>query len=97
MKFDKQVNVIIHGAATVRFDEPLKLATACHVLGTKEIMLLAHQCRNLISLVHISTLYSQCLHKNIGEEFYEPGTKTEDFLKMVETNTDEYLKRNLKK
>ncbi|XP_044764580.1 uncharacterized protein LOC123321141 [Coccinella septempunctata] len=93
-KLIEKVNIIIHGAATVRFDEPLRRATAVHVSGTKEIMTLAQQCKNLVSLVHISTAYSQCAYKEIREEFYDPVYMTEPFLKMIETNSDKYLNKN---
>ncbi|XP_045468235.1 fatty acyl-CoA reductase wat-like [Harmonia axyridis] len=93
-KLIQNVNVIIHGAACVRFDEPLKRAATVHIFGTKEIMTLAQQCKNLVSLVHISTAYSQCAHKEIKEELYDPVYLTEPFLKMIETNSEKYLEKH---
>lgn len=40
-------NVVFHAAATVRFDEKLKLALAINVSGTREIMLL---CKQMVGL-----------------------------------------------
>lgn len=41
------VNVVIHGAATVRFDEKLKMAIAINVNGTKEIIKLCREIKDL--------------------------------------------------
>lgn len=43
----KNVNIVIHGAATVRFDENLKIAAAINVNGTREIIQL---CRKIPQL-----------------------------------------------
>lgn len=40
--------IILHAAATVRFDEKLKLALAINVNGTKEIMLLSKAAKSLV-------------------------------------------------
>lgn len=39
----ENVNIVIHGAATVRFNEKLKMAIAINVNGTKEILQLAKE------------------------------------------------------
>ncbi|CRL06955.1 CLUMA_CG019944, isoform A [Clunio marinus] len=65
------VEVIIHGAATVRFDEQLRKAVAINIRGTKNMLDIATEARNLQSFVHISTAYSQCPRPDIKEIFYE--------------------------
>ena len=52
-----QVDVIFHGAATVRFDEPLKTAVEINVRGTREMFKLARGCTKLKAFVHVSTAY----------------------------------------
>lgn len=52
-----QVEVVFHGAATVRFDEPLKTAVQINVRGTREMLRLARGCTKLRAFVHISTAY----------------------------------------
>lgn len=47
-KLIENVQIIFHAAATVRFDEKLKLAVAINVNGTKEIMLLSKQAKSLV-------------------------------------------------
>jgi alcohol-forming fatty acyl-CoA reductase len=68
----QHVDVIIHGAATVRFDEELRKAIRINIRGTKHILDLATDCQKLQSVVHISTAYSQCPRSEIKETFYEP-------------------------
>lgn len=41
------VNVVFHGAATVRFDEKLRQAVNINVRGTKLMLLFAKQMKNL--------------------------------------------------
>lgn len=52
------VNVVIHGAATVRFDEKLKMAIAINVNGTKEIIKLCREIKDLkVGFEHIFFKY----------------------------------------
>lgn len=57
LPFRFQVEVIFHGAATLRFNEPLQEAVYINVRGTREMMLLARACSKLKAMVHISTAY----------------------------------------
>lgn len=45
--FNIQVNVVIHSAATVKFDEHLRAAVTMNVIGTKRIIDLCHQIKDL--------------------------------------------------
>merc|ERR1712241_127853 len=63
-----------HSAATVRFDDLLTRSVSMNVRGTKELMDLAKEMKNLISFVHVSTCYVHCHRQNevIREEIYPP-------------------------
>ncbi|XP_049839159.1 fatty acyl-CoA reductase wat-like [Schistocerca gregaria] len=67
----RHVSVVIHAAATVRFDEQLELAAAINVRGTQEVMRLARDMPNLKAVVHVSTAYSQCRERLVEERVYE--------------------------
>lgn len=43
-----EVNIIFHCAATIRFDEALKKAVLLNVRGTKLMLDLAKECKNLV-------------------------------------------------
>lgn len=42
-----EVNIIFHGAATVRFDEHIRVAVNINVSGTRELLNLARKINNL--------------------------------------------------
>lgn len=68
-----EVEIIIHAAATVRFDEVLKKAININIRGTRDILDVAVGARKLQSFVYISTAYSHCPRRDeIDEVFYEP-------------------------
>jgi len=48
----KEVNVIFHSAATVRFDERLDIAIGINVIGAREIVKLAHKVENLAVIIY---------------------------------------------
>lgn len=52
------MTIIINSAATVKFDEKLSTATGINVRGTKEVLKLAKECRNLKAITHVSTAFS---------------------------------------
>ncbi|KAL3270934.1 hypothetical protein HHI36_021439 [Cryptolaemus montrouzieri] len=75
-KTDKQtlienINVVFHGAATVRFDENLKLAYNVNVTGAERVLELGKQMKHLKSFMHVSTAYSNCFLNEIEEKIYD--------------------------
>uniref|UniRef100_A0A8C7E3V5 Fatty acyl-CoA reductase n=1 Tax=Naja naja TaxID=35670 RepID=A0A8C7E3V5_NAJNA len=78
-----EVNVIFHCAATVRFDEPLKDALLLNVMGTQQLLRLAHQMKNLEALIHVSTAYSNCNRRHIEEVFYPVPVEPKKLLELV--------------
>nr|AID66650.1 fatty acyl reductase [Agrotis segetum] len=72
-----KVSIIINVAATVKFDEKLSVSTAINVKGTKEVLKLAKECRNLRAVTHVSTAFSNTHVKHIEEKFYEPPISVE--------------------
>lgn len=53
----REVEVVFHAAADVRFDESLKEATEINIRGTREIMLLSQLMVNLSVFVYVSTAF----------------------------------------
>ncbi len=66
----QQVHVVIHSAATLKFDEELKCALSLNVDGTRQMLLLAEKMGQLKAFVHVSTAYAHCNRKNIEERIY---------------------------
>lgn len=78
------VNIVYHSAATVRFDEPMKVAVNMNIIGVKKIIDLCKQMKNVESIVHISTAYANCDRHRINEEVYNPPVKAEKLIEACE-------------
>ncbi|KYN31582.1 hypothetical protein ALC56_14080 [Trachymyrmex septentrionalis] len=66
----QRVNIVFHSAATVRFDEPLKIAVNLNMVGTDRMLDLCKRMTNLISVIHVSTAYSNADRREIEESIY---------------------------
>jgi len=87
----KNLNIIIHCAASVRFDEPIKVALQMNTISTKNMLQLAEKCDNLKGFVHVSTAYSNPNQKIIHEKIYDPFIDYKLFLDLVEKNDNQEL------
>ncbi|XP_030371536.1 fatty acyl-CoA reductase wat-like [Scaptodrosophila lebanonensis] len=65
-----EVQIVIHSAATVRFNEPLHHALDINVRATRLVMELGKEMQHLESFVHVSTAYSNCVVNHIKETYY---------------------------
>lgn len=66
----QKVQVVLHIAANVKFNEPLHIALDTNTRGTRLILQLAKQMVHLEALVHVSTAYSNCVSRHISERYY---------------------------
>lgn len=66
------VSVVFHSAATVKFDEALKLSVTINMLGSERLVQLCHRMINLEALIHVSTAYCNCDRSDVAEEIYPP-------------------------
>lgn len=85
------MNIIFHVAATVRFDEHIKKAVNINIRATKDVLTLSKNIKNLKSVIHVSTAYSNCIHMCIEEKFYEPTIEPDKLINLVETMDDSLL------
>jgi alcohol-forming fatty acyl-CoA reductase len=90
----RDVHIVFHVAATVRFDEKLKLALGINVCGTREMLQLAREMDQLKAFVHVSTAYSNCNRSDISEKFYKSRLSGENSLKLSEC-LDEKMMDNI--
>eukprot|EP01129_Flabellula_baltica_P006309 TRINITY_DN234_c0_g1_i1.p1 TRINITY_DN234_c0_g1~~TRINITY_DN234_c0_g1_i1.p1 ORF type:complete len:464 (-),score=64.51 TRINITY_DN234_c0_g1_i1:37-1428(-) len=85
---------ILHLAATVNFDEPLKVAITLNVLGTLEVLTLARNCINLNAIVHVSTAYVNSIRFNldqIKEKVYPLDFDPYEMIDHIMNSSDEDL------
>ncbi|CAL1689787.1 unnamed protein product [Lasius platythorax] len=86
----EKVTIIIHSAATVKFNESLKHAILINTRPTRDICILAENMKNLIALVYISTAYTQLNNSFIEEKAYPPIADWRKMIKVAES-MDEYI------
>ncbi|XP_050540840.1 fatty acyl-CoA reductase wat-like isoform X2 [Daktulosphaira vitifoliae] len=86
-----EVNIVFHGAATVRFDEHIRTAMNINVSGIREMISLCRKITNLKVLAHISTAFSNCTRLYVEEKFYDSSVNYKDILELISTKDDQTL------
>ncbi|PZC72879.1 hypothetical protein B5X24_HaOG210404 [Helicoverpa armigera] len=93
----EETEIIMHMAATTRFDEPLRVATLINVRGAREALLLGKACKKLKSYVHVSTAYAQAcdfrINGDILEDFYKSPVDPEALIKIAETTDEDRINK----
>ncbi|KAH0953754.1 hypothetical protein HN011_008466 [Eciton burchellii] len=84
----REVSIVFHVAATVRFDEKLKLAVPINVRSTRDILNLCKEITNIKSFVHVSTAYANCPQSTIEEKFYDPPMDSDKLIALMECMED---------
>lgn len=79
------VSLFIHSAATVRFDEPIRVAINLNVSATYEAMKLAKKMKQMELFVHISTYYSNPSLKFVENKMYPPPIDWRQAIKLSES------------
>lgn len=79
-----EVSIVFHSAATVKFDEHLKLSVQMNVIGVKSMLTLAKQIKKLDSFLHVSTAYANCDKGTVKELVYPPPINPQKIVDAVE-------------
>lgn len=85
------INVVIHSAATLDFQAALKETVVVNLVGTRQVMTLASQMRNLKSMVHISSAYVSSFLKDVHEKLYPAPDVAEKVIDLAESLSDAAL------
>lgn len=84
---DSSLAFVFHSAATIKFDEPLKLSVQLNLIATKTVIDICKRLDNLISLCHVSTAYANgdiTDNSDIEEKLYPMREKPEHLIKLAE-------------
>ncbi|XP_075158169.1 fatty acyl-CoA reductase wat-like [Haematobia irritans] len=81
----RNVSIIFHVAATVRFDEDFKTSLLLNTRGTREMVKLAETLPNLKMLMHVSTTYAHPDVDLLEEKMYPAYADWRTSIKMAET------------
>uniref|UniRef100_A0A336M7X6 Fatty acyl-CoA reductase n=1 Tax=Culicoides sonorensis TaxID=179676 RepID=A0A336M7X6_CULSO len=87
----RNVNLIFHCAASVRFDDPLKKAILINVCATKALLDFAKTLQHLEVFMHVSTAYSNCDRFEIDEKLYPASVDWRYAIKISEQFDEEIL------
>ncbi|XP_065365043.1 putative fatty acyl-CoA reductase CG8306 [Calliphora vicina] len=82
----KNVSIVFHCAATVRFDEPLRDALKLNVGGTLETLRFAESLKHLKVFMHVSTFYSNPYLERVEEKLYDSPMDWRFCLNLLERN-----------
>lgn len=88
----KNVSIIFHSAASVRFDDTLKYATFMNTRGTREIVEFAKTLSNIKVIMHVSTTYSHPELKIVGEVIHEPYVDWRKSIEICEKTDDDVMR-----
>lgn len=94
----ENVQVILHIAATVKFDEEIIKALGINLRGTREVLEAGRQAKKLESFIYVSTAYSNSYQDHIEERVYPLEISPEKILANLENDKmkDEVFKYSLK-
>ncbi|XP_049767047.1 fatty acyl-CoA reductase 1-like isoform X2 [Schistocerca cancellata] len=87
----RDVSVVFHCAASVRFDDSLRQAVTTNVVGTKRMLQLAEQLPNLQAFLYISTSFCHSDHQVIEEKLYPAKADPEKIMNIVSSMDDDLL------
>lgn len=76
----REVSVVFHSAATIKFNETLRHAVEMNIEGTRKVLKLCHEMKNLKSVVHVSTAYCNCDCKTLDERIYRPSVHPQNII-----------------
>lgn len=91
-KLRNDVNVVFHAAAAIQFNREINSIIKLNMLGTKKIIDLAKEMKNLESMIYLSTAYSGIDQKINEERIYDWHQKPQDILqKCVEGKLEQSM------
>lgn len=87
----EKVSIVIHSAATVKFDDHIKEAVTMNVVGTRRIVDLCHKIKDLKVLAHVSTAYANCDRFETIEQIYKSPIPPKKLIDTVSWMDDDLL------
>ncbi|CAH2077057.1 unnamed protein product, partial [Iphiclides podalirius] len=87
MTLIEKVSVVFHSAADVRFNRSLRDILKLNVEGTRELLNLSRQIRNIESFVYISTAFSNAdMRTTIDEIVYPPPYRLNEVYEFIKND-----------
>lgn len=87
----EKIDVIFHSAATLDFAEGLKQTVDVNLLGTRRMVELGKQCRNIKAFIHVSSTYVNSFRTKCDEQLYPLFKNPEEIIALTEKLTEKEL------
>lgn len=91
------VNIVVHCAATLDFETDLKTAININLMGTKRIVELSKQIKNLQCLLHVSSAYVNSNKNYAMEKIYDAPANYNDIINYALTMDTDKLNSSAEK
>lgn len=85
------VNVVIHSAATLDFNETLRSTVVTNLLGTRRVMELCQKITSLAAMVHVSSAYVNSFNLECEEVLYPLKADVKKIIELVDGLNDNAL------
>lgn len=85
------INVVIHSAATLDFQASLKPTVFINLMGTRKVMQLCQEVKNLTSMVHISSAFVNAFLLETEEKLYPAPGDAENVIELANSKDDKEL------
>lgn len=86
-----EVQILFHFAATLRLEAKLKDAIEMNTTGTKRVLELAKEMKQLQAFVHLSTAFCHVDQEELGERIYDATDDPHDVMRLVQWLDDEAI------
>ncbi|XP_053622005.1 putative fatty acyl-CoA reductase CG5065 [Plodia interpunctella] len=85
------VSVVFHSAATLKFDEAMKMAVEQNVLSVIRLLEICDRLPNMQAFVHVSTAYSNAELREVEEHVYPPKISLQQLLAVSESLPEDLM------
>nr|AGR49326.1 fatty-acyl CoA reductase 6 [Agrotis ipsilon] len=87
----REVSIVFHSAATLKFDEPLRVAIDQNVRSVQRLLEICDKLPNIAAFIHVSTAYSNAELTHVEERVYPPPVPLEQAFTIADSLPEELL------
>lgn len=86
---EEGVHVVYHSAASIKFDEEIRVSMEMNVVGVQKMIKLCRNFKHLEAFIHVSTAFANCNHRHMEEIVYTPSFKPQQLIDFFQWADDE--------
>jgi len=92
-QLSNKIHLVFHSAATIKFDEPIRVAVEMNMLAVRKMIKLSKTFNKLELFLHVSTAYSNCDRHHIEEILYPAPIEPQQLINLCSVLDDESLSK----